>query len=351
VLRFELGDRLRAAANSIAEATLARDYSQRPVQLERYGEVGRTKYRQDILFNVAALAGSVDADDVGIFLRYVAWLKIVLLSRGVAFNDIVESLHCMAGALTRDTGRGHAIAVSHLEAALEEVDSMPMTVASFIGTSSEEENVAQRCLDAMLLLDAAGARESLREAIAAGTPLAKIYSVVLPLLMREVGRLWQMNKISVAHEHYCSAAVQSILASFYGLMFDPAIPCGRSLLVACVEAEQHELGARILADIFQLNGWHTNFLGANLPSRELVTLIKRAPRLPDLVALCATMPEHLAQVACTIAAIRDGSNLPIMVGGYLFHENPGLAAQLGADGCADDAETALGVADGLVTPV
>src|ERR1700689_2735805 len=79
VLNLELGDRLRAAASLIAEATLERDYARRPVLLDRYGENGRTKYRQDILYNVAELSAGVYADASGMFLRYVPSLKIVLV--------------------------------------------------------------------------------------------------------------------------------------------------------------------------------------------------------------------------------------------------------------------------------
>ena len=67
MLNIETGDRLRTAANLIADATLAHDYAQRPFLLDRYGKSGRTNYRQDILYNIAALSAAVDA---GIFLRY-----------------------------------------------------------------------------------------------------------------------------------------------------------------------------------------------------------------------------------------------------------------------------------------
>jgi methanogenic corrinoid protein MtbC1 len=348
VLNFESGNRLRATANFIADATLARDYARRPYLLDRYGEDGKTRYRQDILYDVAALSAAVDADDAGMFLRYVAWLKIVLVRHGIAYDDIAESLRCMGSAMMDDAANDHSIAASYLHAALEQLDSMPDAVASFIGASSEEHAVARRCLEALLRLDDAAARETLETPIAAGTPLARIYTGILPPLMREIGRLWQMNEITVAHEHYCSAAVQSILSGFYGRMFSATPRSGRSMLVASVEGEQHQLGARTVADVFDLNGWRTCFLGANLPSRDLVTLMTQSHRKPDLIALSATMPAHIAKLASTIAAIRDGSNVPVMVGGYLFDGSPGLAARVGADGCADDAEAALAIADGLV---
>ena len=349
-LNFESGNRLRIAANLIADATVARDYTQRPALLDRYGEDGRTKYRQDILYDVAALSAAVDAGDVGIFLRYAGWLKTLLVHRGVAAGDIAESLRCMASVLAGATAGDHLLATSHLQTALERFDSMPTDIESFIGGASEEHAVARQCLEGLLRLDAAAVRESLESAMAAGLPVARIYTGIIPPLMREVGRRWQMNEISVAHEHYCSAAMQSILGSFHGLVFGAATASGRSILVACVEGEQHELGARTVADVFALNGWHTSFLGANLPVRELVSLIIQAPRRPDLIALSATMPEQLVRLGSTITAIRDSSDLPIMVGGYLFEGSLGLAAQLEADGCADDAEAALAIADGLVPP-
>jgi MerR family transcriptional regulator, light-induced transcriptional regulator len=347
VLKFEAGNHLRAAADRIAALTLARDYAERPALLERYGEAGRAKYRQDVLYNVAALAGALDAGDCAIFLRYVAWLKIVLVSRGVALKDVEASLRCMSIALGEDLGANHSIAASFLSQALEHLDSMPASVPSFLETSSAETAVAQRVLDALLRLDSSAAREALQQAVAEGMTLVRIYSEVLPPLMREIGRLWQMNTISVALEHYCSAAVQSILAGFYGAMFAAAPPAQRSLLVTCVEGEQHELGARTVADVFQLNGWKTVFLGANLPPRDLAAMIQQAHDAPDLIALCATMPDRVAQTEAAIEAIRDCAKIPILVGGYLFHGSPRLAEQLGADGYAPDAESALKIADRL----
>ena len=39
------------------------------------------------------------------------------------------------------------------------------------------------------------------------------------LSLREVGRLWQMNQISVAQEHYCTAATQLIMSQLYPYIF------------------------------------------------------------------------------------------------------------------------------------
>jgi methanogenic corrinoid protein MtbC1 len=77
-------------------------------------------------------------------------------------------------------------------------------------------------------------------------------------------------------------------------------------------------------------------------------LIRNSNYRPDLIALSATMPAHLTRLTSTIAAIRDGSNLPIMVGGYLFQQSPGLVTRMAVDGYAGDAQAALAIADGLL---
>ena len=348
MLEFASGDRLRAAAAAIAEATVARDYAARPALLERYGESGRSRYREDVVHDVAALAAAVDAADEGLFVDYVGWLKIVLVNRGVAAGDIAESLRCLDFALANAAGGEYARALGPLRTALARLDAMPTQSASLIAEASAEHEIARNCLEALLRLDAGAARAVLEDALAAGMPLARIYAGVVPPLMREVGRRWQTNEISVAHEHYCSAAVQSILGGFHRLIFKHGNAAGPSIMVACVEGEQHELGARTVADVFELSGWHTSFLGANLPARDLVKLIEEAARRPDVIALSATMPGHLARLAATIEAIRDSTGVPVMVGGYLFDARLSLAERLDADGCAADAEAAVSIANALV---
>jgi methanogenic corrinoid protein MtbC1 len=361
LLNFEPGNRLRTLIHLIADRMIVRDYAQRPGLLDRYGEAGKTEYRKSVSHDLAALAAAVDAGDAGIFIRHVAWLKILRIHHGVASEDVVEGLRCMAAVLVDNA---HTYASSCVQVALAQYDSMPSTTASFIDPLNEDHTLARQTLDALLDLKGSVARNILERAIAAGMPPARIYTEILPPLMREIGRLWQTNKISVVHEHYCSAAVQSMVGGLDSLLFDNPTPTqvfdtilgsrltsGRWMIVACVEGERHELGARIIAEIFRLNGWRTSFLGADSPARDLMSLIRQAHRPPDLIALSATMPDHLVHMASTIQAIRDESDIPIIVGGTLFNEIPSVASRLGADGCVDSAAAALAVASALVSPV
>ncbi|WP_025719581.1 cobalamin B12-binding domain-containing protein [Paenibacillus sp. 1-18] len=58
-------------------------------------------------------------------------------------------------------------------------------------------------------------------------------------------------------------------------------------MAACVGSEQHEIGLRMLADLFEMDGWDTYYLGANVPDWSLVQAI--VSYKADVVAISATM--------------------------------------------------------------
>ena len=91
---------------------------------------------------------------------------------------------------------------------------------------------------------------------------------MLPSLYR-IGEKWQANKVSVAQEHIASAIVQ--LAMTAGLLRSQPPPMvGKRVLLACVAANNHAIGLRMVSDAFQLAGWEVQYLGADVPTSALV---------------------------------------------------------------------------------
>ena len=82
---------------------------------------------------------------------------------------------------------------------------------------------------------------------------------------------------------------------------------------------------------------------------ELVALV--AGRAFDIVGLTVSVERHVAPLQKSIAAVRRASRNPdiiVLVGGRVFTENPGLAADIGADGTAADGLLAVALADELM---
>jgi methanogenic corrinoid protein MtbC1 len=154
--------------------------------------------------------------------------------------------------------------------------------------------------------------------------------------MYEVGRRWEEGIITVAHEHLATAAVARLLSA----LPLPDVPEDRRkgrAVVAATANEYHEMGAWLVADALEQDGWTVRFLGANTPVPQLAGLV--AEEQPELLALSATMPFNLCHVETSIREIRalpDGKRSRILVGGLAFMGEAGLHRRLGADAMAQD---------------
>lgn len=177
---------------------------------------------------------------------------------------------------------------------------------------------------------------------ATGLDLRTLYLEVFQPTLREIGRLWQENRVTVAEEHLATAITQSAMLRLYS---DHDLPesTGPTLIAACAETERHELGLRMLCDFLDLEGWETVFLGSSVPAASLAQMVRA--RQPEVVALSASIPPHLPQLRAAITAVRDaaGSAPPlILAGGRPFLEEPRLVEAVGADlGARDAAEAAV----------
>lgn len=189
--------------------------------------------------------------------------------------------------------------------------------------------------------DRHGAFAEVGRAAAAGMDVRTLYLEVFQPALREVGRLWQENRMNVAEEHLATAITETAMLRLY-MQQEIGQGGGPRLVAACVESEQHEVGLRMLCDLLELEGWDTTFLGAAVPAPDLVGLLR--DRRTDVLALSVAIDPHLALLEHTIAEVRAalGPATPvIVVGGRPFLERPELADAVGADLTAADAAEAV----------
>lgn len=182
-----------------------------------------------------------------------------------------------------------------------------------------------------------------------GIPVKEIYLNVFQNVLYEIGRLWEINLVSVAEEHYCTAATQLIMSQLYPHIFTTA-RSGYNMVATCVGGELHEIGIRMVADFFEMEGWDTYYLGANIPIDTLVDAI--GEKNASLLAISATMTYHVKGVEEVIRAVRadqDLTHVQILVGGYPFTIIPDLWKEIGADGYGVNAQDAISTAQALVT--
>ena len=327
----------------------ARQYQLQPGLRERYGEGGRAKCIQDTEYHLAYLAAAVTFSSPALFCDYIAWAKAVLAAHGVGTEDVAGNLVCLRDVLCEQLpgGMGEAVA-PYVQAALQALPEAPTALPSLLDGEDALSELARQYLQALLRAERHEASGLILDAVRAGVAVCDVYLQVFQRCQREVGRLWQLKQITVAQEHYCTAATQLAMSQLYPYLF--ALPKkGRRLAAASVGGELHEVGLRIVTDLFEADGWDTLYLGANLPAGSVVQAVEQ--HRPDLLVISATMTFHLRGVEQLIAQVRSSEacqGVKVMVGGYPFNVDPELWRRVGADGHAGDAGEALDVAARLL---
>ena len=191
------------------------------------------------------------------------------------------------------------------------------------------------------------AHRLVEEALDDGVDVRDLYLHLFQAAQREMGRRWQLNQVSVAQEHFCTAATQLIMSDLYDRIFSTE-RVGRLVVVTSVAGDLHQIGARMVADFFEMEGWDTVYLGADVPHEDVLDALERHGA--DGLAVSATMTPHVRAVAELVQRVRTspaGEGRWILVGGWPFSLDPELWREIGADAMARDAADAVVVAERL----
>jgi methanogenic corrinoid protein MtbC1 len=81
--------------------------------------------------------------------------------------------------------------------------------------------------------------------------------------------------------------------------------------------EKHNIGLKMIMDLFQISGWDSIYYGNNLPLKNILQTI--SIHNPDVVAFSITAEENINTLIGTINEIReiyDKDELKIIIGGY-----------------------------------
>jgi methanogenic corrinoid protein MtbC1 len=348
-MESETAKTIAAQRTTLAEMIVARQYAAQPEIWKTYGEKGREISKRDVDYHLSYLAESIQANDPSIFSHYVDWLKI--LFRGLRFPEEVlpVMLDSMQDVLREKLPKEMGTIVNeYVEAASSGLERTTSIQPPFFLQESPLGNLAKPYLDALLSGDKKRANRLIQDAVQKGESVKNIYLQVLQPVQREIGRLWHTNKVSVAQEHFASAVTQLIMSQLYPQIFTTQ-KIGRRLVAACVSKELHEIGIRMVADFFEMSGWDTYYLGANLPPPTISDALEdyRA----DVLALSCTLPVHRGEMKNMIGHVRSfkaHKNIKIIVGGYAFNTIQDGWKQSGADGYAQDAEEAVRLASRLL---
>jgi methanogenic corrinoid protein MtbC1 len=206
--------------------------------------------------------------------------------------------------------------------------------------------MCERYLRTQLGGDRRAALRFIDDALRDGASADEVRYHIVQAAQREIGRLWQEDRISIAQEHMATAISQLALAHlFQHASFRSRV--GKKILVACVPGEHHDFPARLLADELDVAGYDVRLLGADVPLGSLLRALES--ERPDVLALSVTMLFNLPSLREVVRAVRAKGTHPALlaIGGNVFGGALDVAADLGADLIAGDAQSFLRQLDGV----
>ena len=147
--------------------------------------------------------------------------------------------------------------------------------------------------------------------------LKDIYNELFKKSLYRIGKLWDHDKMSIPEEHMATQIVESLISRF--------APVGnsnsdRKVVVTCIDKEFHEIGAKMVSNVFELEGWNSYYLGASVPTKEILKFVKQID--PEVIALSWSLYLNLGRFLEVVDHLtRFFPTKKIIVGGQALAEN------------------------------
>jgi corrinoid protein of di/trimethylamine methyltransferase len=191
-----------------------------------------------------------------------------------------------------------------------------------------------------------------RKALAAGAePLAIIDGGLVPG-MRIVGDKYSTGEYFLPNLIVSASAMKQAMA-----VLEPELKARRQQLksaggvvIGTVRGDIHEIGKSLVATMLSANGFEVHDLGVDVPAEKFVATVQATGAV--LVGLSALLTTTMGGQKTVVEALRDAGlrdRVRVMVGGAPVTQK--WAAEIGADGYAQDAVAAVDLATRLVATV
>ncbi|WP_298193331.1 B12-binding domain-containing protein [Novosphingobium sp.] len=180
-----------------------------------------------------------------------------------------------------------------------------------------------------------------------GLSMETLFVELLEPAARYLGQLWDRDECDFIDVTLGVARLQKLLATFNGSHLLPELDSRRQVLMAMTPGDQHSFGASMVRRFLEGAGWEVE----SAFDRSATEIAKAASAQWYAVAgLTVGSERSLPALEETIRLIRRESRnqmIGVMVGGPVFTANPALALEVGADGTAANAPTAVLMAQKL----
>ncbi len=177
-------------------------------------------------------------------------------------------------------------------------------------------------------------------------PQELIHQAMIPA-MNEAGKKFECEEFFVPELLLAARAMKGALKLIQPLLAaSGAEPIG-TVVIGTVKGDLHDIGKNLVASMLEGAGFRVVDLGADVPADKFIEAVEKEK--PNLLCMSALLTVTMPAMKTTIEALNQAGvreKVKVMVGGAPV--TPEYAAEIGADGYADNASTAVAKARELI---
>ena len=184
-----------------------------------------------------------------------------------------------------------------------------------------------------------------RKAIDSQVPAQEILDVMVAA-MDVVGQQFQKNEVFVPEMLIAARAMKEAMGLLEPILAAAGITPLAKAVIGTVEGDLHDIGKNLVAMMWKGANFEVIDLGTNVPAQKFVAAVRE--HKAQLVGLSALLTTTMPAIKTTVDALKsEGNSLAkVMIGGAPVTQE--YADEIGADGYAPDAASAVDVARGLI---
>ena len=209
-------------------------------------------------------------------------------------------------------------------------------------TTTTLDRLQQAVIEGQAAEAVAEATRGLEEGVAAESLLHD----GLMAAMRRVGQLFEEGEIYVPEMLVSAHAMRSALEVLRPHLVEQDVRSSGRVAIGTVKGDLHDIGKNLVAMMLQGSGFEVVDLGADVyPER----FVQAAHDGADVIGMSALLTTTMTNMPEVVQAIRDAGlrdRVRIVVGGAPITQT--YADEIGADGYAKDASSAVRLVQGLV---
>jgi len=186
--------------------------------------------------------------------------------------------------------------------------------------------------------------------MARGVCVETIYLDLLAPSARVLGKCWEDDICDFVDVTVGLASLHEVLREVAlrspGMVAQVAGP--RTALFSPMPGDQHNFGALMIEEVFNRGGWNSGSLVAPTQKELLDEVAGQALDLLGLTISSDCSSDTIGRLISAVRGVSANPGIQVLIGGSMVNADRGIVDRVGADGTAEDAKSALVVADQLV---